>query len=416
MRSILRSLGACAISLSVTGAAFAAAVPANLGNGLDKVVQAKSKVPAYQNAAAQEQGNAMFDLAITDAQGRVLVRVNPMGSVAGKQGIGINALASELAGMVPSFQVVAVDSTYHDIGVMDAWVSVDDVPGLAANSGVRSVILELKPQHRRSSTAPSATAPWASIEYTSATPGDAFNKLGSTFDEGVIQHRVDQINRYYNPIATLDYEGEGMSIGFISNSYNAHAANPVSIDVANFDLPGDPGNPVNTQPVVVLQDDLSSTSSDDEGRGMTQIGYKMAPKARLAFATADFGEVGFADNIRALAGIPAFTLDASIQQGFAADAICDDVGYFDEPYFQDGIIGAGINDAAAYGVAYFSSAANDIGTNGYESDLRWTPNGTGMTAAGGNTALAGTNIDLTSVPPELYAGGFHNFNPVPNQL
>src|SRR5262249_44192001 len=29
---------------------------------------------------------------------------------------------------------------------------------------------------------------------------------------------------------------------------------------------------------------------------------------------------------------------------------------------------------------------------------------------------AGTNIDLTGVPANLYAGGFHNFNPVPGQL
>ena len=81
------------------------------------------------------------------------------------------------------------------------------------------------------------------------------------------------------------------------------------------------------------------------------------------------------------------------------------------PIFQDGIIGDGVNDASAAGVCYFSSAANDIGTNGYDSPLRFVPNGTGLTAAAGNTALAGTNINLANVPPALYAGGFHNFNP-----
>ena len=40
----------------------------------------------------------------------------------------------------------------------------------------------------------------------------------------------------------------------------------------------------------------------------------------------------------------------------------------------------------------------------------------GVTFAGGNVALANTNIDLTGVPTELYAGGFHNFNPVPGSL
>ena len=389
----------------MTGAALAASIPSNLGNGLDKVVQAKSKLPAFQNSAASDQGNAMFDLAITDDQGRVLVRINPSSDANGKPKVNIRSLANNLVSSISSVQVTAIDDSYRNVGVMDAWVSVDDVPTLATQEGVRSVILELKPRHNQS----------AGVS-TSAVNGDTFTKLGTTFDQGVTQHRVDQINTFYNPLAPVDYEGQGMSIGFISNSYAAHTANPASTDVSNFDLPGDPLNPVNTQPVVVLQDDLSSSSSDDEGRAMIQIGYKMAPKARLAFATADTGEVGFANNIRALAGIPAYVYDPGVQQGFAADTICDDVGYFDEPFFQDGIIGEGVNDATAFGVSYFSSAANDIGTNGYESEIRLVPNGTGLTAAAGNTALVNTNIDLTGVPTNLYAGGFHNFNPVPGQI
>ncbi len=142
---------------------------------------------------------------------------------------------------------------------------------------------------------------------------------------------------------------------------------------------------------------------------MVQIGYKMAPKARLAFATADSGEVGFANNIRALAALPGFTKPANFQQGFKADVICDDVGYLDEPFFQNGVIGDGIDDVYQAGVSYFSSAANDIGINGYDSDLRIVANGTGLTAAT-NSALQNTNINLASVPPELYAGGFHNFD------
>ena len=116
--------------------------------------------------------------------------------------------------------------------------------------------------------------------------------LGTVFDQGVYQHRVDQINKFYNPNAKQDLEGDGISIGFISDSYGDSTA-----DVNNFDLPGSPSNPVNKQPVVVLQD-LPGTN---EGRGMVQIGYKMAPKARLGFATANGGEVNFANNIRALA-------------------------------------------------------------------------------------------------------------------
>ncbi len=388
------------------GVLQAASVPQNLGNGLDKVVEAKSKNPAFRNSASNDQGNALFALAITDAKGRVLVRINPAGSSAAqKTPGGIRTLGSTLAATIPSLQVTAVDENYRGVGVMDAWVAVDDVPALGNSAGVRSVILELKPRHNR------ATASTAnSVATPGAVAGDVFTKLGTTFDQGVTQHRVDQINQYYNHSAAHDYEGAGMSIGFISNSYDDQAN--AATDVTNHDLPGDAADPVNTQPVVVLQDDITGGGNDDEGRAMVQIGHTLAPKARLAFATADFGEVGFANNIRALAGMPSFTYPG---QDFAADTICDDVGYFDEPYFQDGIIGQGINDVAAFGVPYFSSAGNDIGINGYESDLRWVANGSGLTAAS-NSALAGTNINLANVPPELYAGGFHNFNPVPGQL
>src|SRR6202012_646398 len=101
--------------------------------------------------------------------------------------------------------------------------------------------------------------------------------------------------------------------------------------------------------VTVLQDFPGGT---DEGRAMAQVVYKMAPRANIAFATADFGELGFANNIRALAGIPGFTY---MGQTFKADAICDDVGYFDEPFFQDGPIAQAVDDASAFGATYFSS-------------------------------------------------------------
>jgi hypothetical protein len=377
---------------------------------LDKLVQAK--VPAYFDSQAQEQGNAVDAFAIKDNQGRVLVRVNPAGNaVAGKPATTVSSLVATLPSTIASLNITAVDNNYRGVGVMNAYVDLADVPRLASSPGVRSVILEWKPRHAPILPADAETlAKRASV--TSATPGEILRKLGTTFDQGVTQHGVDQINQFYNSAAPLDWEGTGMSIGFISNSYAANAAQPASTDVTNFDLPGDPANPINTQPVVVLQDDLSDNTSDDEGRGMIQIGYKMAPKARLAFATANLGEVGFANNIRALGGLAGFTYPG---QNFAADTICDDVGYFDEPFFQDGIIGAGVDDVTAAGVSYFSSAANDIGVNGYESEIRLVPNGTGVTAAT-NTALANTNIDLTGVPTNLYAGGFHNFNPVPGQL
>ena len=299
---------------------------------------------------------------------------------------------------VPSLQITATDEKYRGTGMIEGYISIDDVPSLARAAEVRSVHLSLKPLHRGARKIQPASV---------ALPSTPINLLGTTFDQGVTQHRVDKINQLYTPSAPVNYDGTGMSIGFLSDSFNTSGSNPsASQDVTNRDLPG-AANPTNTQQVVVLEEGPSG--STDEGRGMVQIGHKMAPKARLAFATADAGEVGFANNIRALAALPGFSKPPLFQQGFKADVICDDVGYLDEPFFQNGVIGDGIDDVYAAGVSYFSSAANDIGINGYDSDLRVIPNGTGLTAAT-NAALQNTNINLASVPPELYAGGFHNFD------
>ena len=45
-------------------------------------------------------------------------------------------------------------------------------------------------------------------------------------------------------------------------------------------------------------------------------------------------------------------------QAWGADIIVDDVTYFAEPFYQDGIIAVAVNDVTALGVSYFSSAGN----------------------------------------------------------
>lgn len=401
----------------LAGTAFAKPIPDNLGNGLDKLVASKLALNEAKASGASlnhvrgsdgkkyvNVQTAMFGAnSITDDQDRVLVRVTLNGAASFKD------TKKGMKAAIGSLTITAIDKAYRGVGVMNAFVDLADVPALAQLPGVSAVILEQKPIVRKANLDKALSA-----EGPRVTAGQTLTKLGTAFDQGVTQHRVDTINQYYNPSAPVDFEGQGMQVACISNSFAAHTARPASTDVTNFDLPGASNNPVNTTPVFiptvngVYQDDIASSASDDEGRAMCQIVYKMAPRAAVGFATADFGEVGFANNIRTLAGIPA---NLGTNQTFAADTICDDVGYGDEPFFQDGIIGNGVDDASAFGVAYFSSAANDIGTNGYDSDLRFVANGTGLTFAAGNTALANTNINLANVPPALYAGGFHNFNP-----
>jgi hypothetical protein len=91
----------------------------------------------------------------------------------------------------------------------------------------------------------------------------------------------------------------------------------------------------------------------DEGRAMMQIVHDVAPGAALAFYTASDSEGDFAAGIGALA-----TAGAAV--------IADDVGYFDEPFFQDGIVAQAIDTVNAKGVAYFSAAGNN-GQLSYEN-------------------------------------------------
>ena len=363
-------------------------VPQNLAGGLGALVESNVAIKGGQakasfNGYATQQAADYANLAIQDAEtGRFLVDIHPTNNR-----INAEKLAAMLQQRFPSFTLTALDTKYRGVGVVEGFISLDDVPVLGNMHGVRSVNLGMKPEMNRH------VHPGGGIQ-----PGATVSLLGTVFDQGVYQHRVDQINKLYNPSAQSDFEGTGMSIGFISDSIGNTAT-----DVTNFDLPGAGNNPVNTQPVVILQD-LPGT---DEGRGMGQIVYKMAPKARIGFATANGGEVNFANNIRALAALPGFEYPPEIQKGFKADTICDDVGYSDEPFFEDGLIANAVDDVFAAGVSYFSSAGNDIGTYDYDSDYRNVPNGPG--------ALDGTNINLAGVPTNLYQGGFHNFNPNPGQ-
>ncbi len=365
--------GAFFVVVSVATALAVRPVPENLGNGLDKIVESDLLLKAGKTAAfrgfATEEAAGYAEAALVDAvTGKYVVDVMPDGRVPLAQ------LQAAIQNVAPLFVVTALDTKYRRHGVIEGQVLVDDVARIARLEGVGAVFLQLKP-------------------HLNAGPSTA---------QGVNWHRVNRINKTYNPASVLDYQGNGMSIGVMSDSFDAAAATTdrAAADTAADELPT----------VTVLEDLALGQTPTDEGRGMCQIVHDVAPKAKIGFATAFTGDVGFANNIRALAGLPGFTKDAATQKGFKGDVVCDDVSYLDEPMFSDGVVAQAVNDVVAAGVTYCSSAANNWGTDGYASVFRPVPNGTGLTS-NTNNALVGTNIDLTGVDPALYAGGFHNFNP-----
>jgi len=168
--------------------------------------------------------------------------------------------------------------------------------------------------------------------------------------------------------------GTGVTVGVLSDSYDCYAVfasdgvaasgvagyapngflATAATDVSSGDLPSG---------VNVLSEAPCMTGGHytgypdqlpfgDEGRAMLQIVHDVAPGAGLAFYTAENGEADFAAGIGKLA-------DSLASGGAGAKVIADDVGFFDEPFFQDGIVAQAIDTVEGNGVAYFTAAGNN---------------------------------------------------------
>ncbi len=206
--------------------------------------------------------------------------------------------------------------------------------------------------------------------------------------------------------------GAGVTVGVMSDSFDCggqtniklgkHVAPSYADDVATGDLPAS---------VNIIKDNVCAT---DEGRALAQIVYDVAPGSKLAFYTADDSEADFAQGILTLA-LPTSKTDPNGLSGGGAQIIDDDVGYFDEPIFQEGIIGQAIDTVGAQGVMYFSSAGNE-GRNSYENTkpvfttvaAAGTPNA-GETLLNFDTSGATNTAYLPITIPSLPPGGFVPF-------
>jgi subtilisin family serine protease len=207
-------------------------------------------------------------------------------------------------------------------------------------------------------TAVSGRAPVAALDDMSATAGLKFLRPTLAMARaGVVVTQGDRSLRADLARRESGVNGRGVRVGVLSDSYDCApgAFEPgapftrAAQDVANNDLPRD----------VRLLKDLAPSPSDDcsdEGRAMMQLIHDVAPGAPLAFYTAFVSQEDFAAGIRALAAA-------------GSQVIVDDIIYFAEPMFEDGIIAQAVDDVHRDGVAYFSSAGNDARAS-YESRFR----------------------------------------------
>ena len=172
----------------------------------------------------------------------------------------------------------------------------------------------------------------------------------------------------------LGLDGTGIKIGVLSDSYNTLSGEAAGI--ASGDLPG-AGNPLgNTTPVTVLSE--ATFVGIDEGRAMIELIHDVVPKAELLFHRALNGQADFAEGILELVAA-------------GADVITDDIFYFANPFFQDGIIAQAVDEAFAAGVPYFAHAQNHS-DNSYESIFR------------------DSGIDISTVDAN-FTGALHDFDP-----
>lgn len=322
-----------------------------LGNGLGRLL-AQETAPSARRA-----GGVRIDqdaVSVRDDQGRVLIQVTPHAGVPRK------AFRTQVAAL--GLSVEAVDEAS---GTVEGYAPLSAVAALAALPDTGTVAQTIKPGTR----------------------------IGKATSQGVGLQRVDRVQ-------ARGGTGRGITIAALSDSYDVATTtvlgDPLTIhaadDVASGDLPGT-GNPRHPRPVVVLEEAEDPDSSADEGRAMLQIAHDIAPASKLCFASAFNSEIGFADNIRRL---------ADPDQGCGADVIVDDVIYFDEPMFSDGILSDAVDDVAAQGVHYFSSAGNNGEAQSWDSRVRLLP------AA---PAIEGTNLDFSEVDPALYDGGLQDLDP-----
>ncbi|MBE7190560.1 S8 family serine peptidase, partial [Jatrophihabitans endophyticus] len=231
-------------------------------------------------------------------------------------------------------------SDHSAIGTAAAFIPT--LPVISANTTANSLVVE--PDPALSDPAHGAVAPVvvpaaaaaASLLAVAATALDLQAK-GATFGAGGNE----------TTSMTRGYTGSGITVGILSDSFNTSTSydingsrDTMATDIANGFLPGS---------TTVLKD---SSGGTDEGRAMAQVVHEIAPGANILFETGNSTQQQFANNILDLAA-------------HGAKVIVDDLGYYAEPNYQDGVIAQAIEKVESEGVVYLTAAGNDA-AQGYE--------------------------------------------------
>ncbi|MDQ3581445.1 MAG: hypothetical protein M3495_07435 [Pseudomonadota bacterium] len=293
-------------------------------------------------AATADDGPAAAVIALRGATDSLAIRTSTKGRAASKASSGLYALQGE-------YQTYLETSDPHARGpsgftsrnplarIAEGYVVVDtaaegDPKALAADLEALGLQNAAVFGHMVSGRLPIPAIPalenLASLRF--ARPAYAMTLVGSVTSQGDVAMRAD-IAR-----STFGVDGTGVTVGTLSDSFNCLGG--AAAGVASGDLPAG---------IVVLEEIGDCQGATDEGRGMMEIIHDVAPGASQAFHTAFEGQASFAQGI--------------IDLGNAgAKVITDDIVYFAEPMFQDGIIAQAVDLVKARGISYFSAAGTMV--------------------------------------------------------
>jgi subtilisin family serine protease len=127
-------------------------------------------------------------------------------------------------------------------------------------------------------------------------------------------------------------DGTGVTVGVISDGIDHLATS-----IGSLDAPVGTGVPVGPD---------CGAGSGDEGTAILEIVHDLAPGATLRFSEGLTDKQAFVDSVSCLVAA-------------GAQVIVDDVGFYDEPFFEDGMVAEAVRTAVEGGVSFVSAAGND---------------------------------------------------------
>ncbi len=264
----------------------------------------------------------------------------------------------------------------NDVG---GWLPVKSLQAAAALTGLHSIRAAMMRAHSGAVTSQGDFVQGSQALRAAA----AIDGTGITV--GVLS---DSYNCYTQYAASGSGVPASGNAGYASNGFTATA----STDIGSGDLPAATDINVLEEADCLGYGAPLLLPDGDEGRAMMQIVHDVAPGAKLAFHTAVSSEADFAKGITDLATA-------------GAQVIADDVTYFDEPFFQDGLISQAVNTVNAAGVAYFSAAGNS-GNNAYDNTNPAYVSSSGQQLLNFDTTGATTETSLPVTIPQLVPGEF----------